>query len=232
MNKFLIKGLKISAGLHGFLLLILISSFIFNYFSSTKRGPSHVFQLEAGPKTSNVANKPAPVASVEIKKNTVKKAVQEKKISYNDFVKNQGVATKNPKPTTTSTTQSIAAPKIQTADIKKKFEEKFSETQLTSPGLSGAIDGLLEEYQAYVRSVIDSSWKQPEDFSGYNNETIVEFDVDKLGYLCNIRITKSSGCRIFDQSVEQAFQTAAFIRPTPNGKMLSGCRLTFAKKLR
>ncbi|OAI50649.1 hypothetical protein AYO37_00925 [Opitutia bacterium SCGC AG-212-L18] len=231
MNRFLTKGLKISAGLHGFFLLILISGFIFNYFSSTKRGPSHVFQLETVPKTSSVPSKATPVASVETKKNTVKKAVQEKKISYNDFVKNQGVATKNPKATTPST-QPITAPKIQTADIKKKFEEKLSETQLISPGLSGAMDSLLEEYQAYVRSVIDSSWKQPEDFSGYNNETIVEFDVDKLGYLCNIRITKSSGCRIFDQSVEQAFQTAAFIRPTPNGKMLSGCRLTFAKKLR
>lgn len=270
MDRCLKKGLKISAGMHGLCVLVLILVFVLDGLSSKRQAPSHVFQLEVGPNNKESISKEAVRGGVVVKaiaipeevkiskslpklvpkpsektKPVEKTAVvvqkaqevqkvqkdEEKKISYAEFVKTQSQPVA--KESKAAVAQTVTAPKIQMPDMKKRLEEKLSDKGgALGSVVSGTNGGILGEYQAYVRSIIDASWEQPRDFSGYNNATLIEFDVDKLGSVLNVRIVKSSGSQIFDESVQKAFGRVTSVMPTPDGKMLAGCRLTFAKKER
>lgn len=160
-------------------------------------------------------------------KPVVKKVTQETKMSYEDFVKAQG--TPVVKESKAVAVQAVTVPRIQTPDIKKNFEEKLSSIAALS-STTGESGGVVAEYQDYVRSMIDSSWEQPKDFSGYSNGALIEFDIDKFGRIYNVRVVKSSGSRIFDESVQHAFARVGGVKATPDGRSLAGCRLTFTKK--
>ena len=49
-------------------------------------------------------------------------------------------------------------------------------------------------------------------------EAKVTFDITASGSILNPRISKSSGDRVFDESVLEAFRRVKSIGPTPNGK--------------
>lgn len=179
------------------------------------------------PKAASPTPETPPKVSTIPKPVVVQKAKQEAKMSYEDFVKAQGKPIS--KEVKTVAVQAVAAPKIQTPDLKKNFEQRLSSIETLNSITEGS-GGVVAEYQDYVRSMIDSSWEQPKDFSGYNNGALFEFDIDKFGRIYNVRVVKSSGSRIFDESVQQAFVRVGEVKATPNGRALAGCRLTFTKK--
>lgn len=250
MDQFSKKGFQISVSLHALLFVVLILAFMLSHCSS-RRKSHHVFQLEQVPGKSGAmtaATKPttpapaipvvaatppvtkaAPVPKESIAKPIPQKVAQETKMSYQDFVKSQGKPVV--KESKVVAAQPVVTPKIQAPDIKKKFEQKLSSVEALNGGVGGIVgSGGMGDYQDYVRSVIDSGWRQPEDFSGYTNPALFEFDIDKLGRICNVRVLKSSGSNIFDESVRLAFTRANSLRPTPDGRTFAGCRLTFTKK--
>lgn len=179
------------------------------------------------PKTATPPPAMPPNISTIAKPVVAQKAKQETKMSYEDFVKTQGKPVVNESKAVA--VQAVTTPKIQAPDIKKNFEQKLSSIAALS-NVTGEGGGVVAEYQDYVRSMIDSSWEQPKDFSGYSNGALIEFDIDKFGRICNVRVVKSSGSRIFDESVQHAFTRVGRVKATPDGKALAGCRLTFTKK--
>lgn len=170
-------------------------------------------------KTNVIATKPIPP-----------KTSKDTKISYNDFIKSQGKPTS--KETKTAVAQTVTSPKIHAPDIKKNFEQKLSSIAIALTSTLKSNEEVAAGYQDYVRSLIDASWDQPNDFSGYNNGALIEFDIDKLGYIRNVKIVKSSGSRVFDESVRRAFEKVNSVGGSPDGKEIAGCRLTFTKKIK
>lgn len=252
MDNFSKKGFHISLFLHAFILVVLVVTFSLSHYSS-KQKSQHIFQLEQAPKNKSVSIAPVkstpsvaastsssvtktslppkvstPSPSSLSKLNTASKTpgkLTQPKMSYEEFVKTQ--AKPMLKETKAVTAQSIPTPKIKVSDIKTNFEQKLSSAQALNTGTSSSA---IVDYQAHLRSAIDFAWKQPEDFSGYTNGALFEFDVDKFGHIRNVRIIQTSGSRIFDESVQQAFTRAGSVKPTPDGRTFSGCRLTFTKK--
>lgn len=225
------RGLFISFILHAVLFLIICVAFLFNGDHHPKI-EKHVFQLQSAPEEKvrpllkEIAQSVAKVEPIKKQKLERKpevkpkdKIVQKNTISYEDFVKKQKVSKPNE---TKEVSKTINAPKIQTKDIKSSLEKKLL--------LSDAISvNELMEYESYLYALIDSAWEYPESFEGYKNGAIFVFDVDGMGQLVRVRISKTSGSQLFDESVSQALSKINRVKANPHGKTLT-FQLTFSKK--
>lgn len=229
------RGFFISAILHGIFFLVLCFSFLLGSCSHRKV-VKHVFQLQSAPqeeassllvKTSQLIakveskteQKSKIESKVKVETTPKEKIVSKNVMSYEEFVKKQG----RPKPSEVKASAKIVdTPKIQTKNVRNNLENKLS--SITTPNIKERMD-----YESYFYSLIDAAWEYPESFEGYKNGAIFEFDVDSAGRILIVRITKTSGSRLFDESVRKAFNKVGIAKPNAQGKTRT-FQLTFSKK--
>lgn len=225
------KGLYVSCILHAVLFLIIVFSFFLNHYRRPKIA-KHVFQLQGIPqeqvkaiviKTTESIAKVEPIEEKKLEHKVItkpkEKVIQKNTLSYEDFVKKHKVKKSNE---TKVVNKTVNAPKLQTKEIKNSLEKRLSLSDTVSVGE-------LMEYESYLYATIDEAWEYPESFEGYKNGAIFVFDVDKLGQLLRVRISKTSGSNIFDESVSRALNKLNRVKPNPHGKTLT-FQLTFSKK--
>lgn len=236
MNNTSRRGLIVSIILHSCFFLILCFSFLWSNFNK-KKVVRHTFQLQAIPQNienikivSKVENK----VIVETQKKVVKEnreenkldkaPIQKKTITYNDFVKNQNPNSKKQdnKKEEKLTTKTVDIPKIKTGGIENNLQRKLS-------SINTLTANELIEYETYLYAVIDAAWDCPKRFEGYKNSALFIFEVDVIGHITKVKIVKTSGSELFDESVAMAFKKVASVKPNPTGKTAE-FQLTFSKK--
>jgi colicin import membrane protein len=142
-------------------------------------------------------------------------------LSYEEFLKQHGPPkTRKPRP---AAQKPVTVPRIDT-----KFSVNLQESVIDLDALSaltGAEQSALDRYISRLKEALRRNWNKP---SGVASTTSceVEFNVGSNGRLTNVRITRSSGNREFDQSVQAAFSQLGSAGATPNGKA-QDLRLTF-----
>ncbi len=146
----------------------------------------------------------------EPKKAEPKKVEQPKQVSYEDFKKSH----KLPQPKqATQSTRPIPTPKLNTSDIVRDLVKGGQGgTALTRPE-----QDLLASYIAQLIRALQLAHEKPPGL-GDQLEAQVTFNIAANGDISNVRITRSSGDRDFDQSALDAFRRVRSIGPTPNRK--------------
>ncbi len=145
----------------------------------------------------------------EPKKTEVKKADPPKQVSYDQFVKQHG----KPEPKVAKSSAPIRAPQLNTKDIVRDLVKGGQGgTALTRPE-----QDMLANYIAQLIRALQLAHEKPPGLSD-QLEAQVTFSIAANGDISNVRITRSSGDRDFDQSALDAFRRARSIGPTPNRK--------------
>jgi protein TonB len=143
------------------------------------------------------------------------------KLSYEQFLEQQGPPkTRQPLPTNP---KPVTVPRIDT-----KFSANLQESVIdfqALEALSGAEQSALDRYISRLREALRRNWEKPSGVAS-SISAEVEFNVSSNGRLTNVRITRSSGNRTFDQSVREAFDRLGSAGATPNGKPQE-LRITF-----
>lgn len=233
MNNTSRRGLIFSIILHSGFFLLICFSFLWSNVSK-KKVVRHTFELQAVP--LNLENKKI-VSKVENKAviETQKKVNTEKKeeikiakapndkntISYKDFIKEQKPSKKEIKEVK-SISKTIEIPKIKTGKVENNLGRKLASIKTFTASE-------LIEYESYLYSIIDAAWSCPKNFEGYKNSALFVFEVDMMGHIIKVKLVKTSGSEIFDESVTQAFKKIATVKPNPTGKS-SEFQLMFSKK--
>lgn len=142
-------------------------------------------------------------------------------LSYEQFLQQHGPPkTRQPLPTNP---KPVAVPRIDT-----KFSANLQESVINLQALealTGAEQSALDRYIARLREALRRNWEKPSGV-GSSISAEVEFNVSSNGRLTNVRITRSSGNRTFDQTVREAFERLGSAGATPNGKPQE-LRITF-----
>lgn len=134
-----------------------------------------------------------------------------KKVSYEDFIKNNPDKRKpknKPRPTRKSNVKvdkitSTATNTSNIANIKIKG------------GTSAAVRNQLAAYTQYINSMAKRNWVAPQGVQE-GLATTIEFHVSKRGVVSKVRVLKSSGDVAFDKSVVAAFTSISLV-PPPDG---------------
>ena len=134
-----------------------------------------------------------------------------KKVSYEDFIKNNPDKRKpknKPRPTRKSNVKvdkitSTATNTSSIANIKIKG------------GTSAAVRNQLAAYTQYINSMAKRNWVAPQGVQE-GLATTIEFHVSKRGVVSKVRVLKSSGDVAFDKSVVAAFTSISLV-PPPDG---------------
>jgi TonB family protein len=82
---------------------------------------------------------------------------------------------------------------------------------LTLALLLAAVPDDFRAYLDQVRKRVESSWKYPPNSD--NLQATVRFNVDRAGRVSELKVTKSSGQKTFDESILDAVQTATPFPP-------------------
>lgn len=232
MNNATRRALILSIILHAFLFVIIFFFYLPNV-NSQKKIVQRTFQLQSIPKdfekkklVSKIENKNTKENKKEQnKENTIQKpSITKNTISYDDFIKTQKPNNKKvTKKEVKFVSKPIEAPKIKTHDnIESNLQKKLL-------SLSSISAEELLEYESYLYAIIDSAWECPKSFDGYKNSALFVFEVDISGRIMKVKVMKSSGSEIFDESVTQAFKRITTVKPNPTGKRTE-FQLTFSKK--
>lgn len=147
------------------------------------------------------APKPAPKPKVS------KPKPAPKKMSYEQFVKEQG----KPKP---RKKKAKKPQDIDTQAITNELKVVLSSSNSASAPLSNNDLAAIQAYNRRLRTKIDAVWKKPTT-SG-DLYTTVQFRLNSLGSIYEVKIVKSSGNELFDASILQAFKKVANAGPPPN----------------
>lgn len=227
------RGIIFSIILHATFFLLICFSFLSRSLFE-KKVVKHTFKLQIIPQNlenKKIVSKADNNVIIEEKKKTnneIKKEINVKKIpvekntiSYNDFIKNKKPIVKKEKEVKL-TSKPVEIPKIKATKIETNLQKKLSSINTLS-----AND--LIEYESYLYSMIDSAWECPKSFQDYKNSALFVFEVDKVGRIIKVRVSQSSGSRVFDESVAQAFKKIVSVKPNPTGKSTE-FQLTFSKK--
>ena len=222
------KGLFASIFVHGVLFTALIIP-LYIGSCSHKESKKHVFKLEPGPQSiaQNQKTQTQPIAQAKPKPPEPKPAPTQKPpkpevvaMSYQDFIKTQGKP-KVAQPKKEAVVP-VVAPKIKTQNVRESLESSLSAIQSLNVEEISA-------YEALIRSRLDAFWEEPASFLGYTNSAVVDFDVDTKGAIVAVRIAKSSGSPVFDDSIKKAFGRVGMLGSPPN-KRTNTFEMSFSKK--
>ena len=134
-----------------------------------------------------------------------------KKVSAADFFKNRKPPTaKTPK-------QKPAKPDLSPVKATQNLANASAAAQSFSNAPSSAEMG---SYESEVIALLRRHWVPPEACAGMDLAVAVSFTINANGKAVNFKIIKSSGERVFDESVERVLKTLAFRSP-PRGKPVS-----------
>lgn len=131
----------------------------------------------------------------------------QKKMSYEQFVKEQG----KPKPQKKKTK---APQPIDTQSITNELKVVLSSSKSTAAPLSNNDLAAIQAYNRRLHTKIDAVWKKPAT-SGDLNAT-VQFSLSSEGNIYDVTIVKSSGNALFDASILDAFRAVGNAGPPPN----------------
>lgn len=116
------------------------------------------------------------------------------------------------------------------SDLKKRLEQKMAQVKTESPrstdikGSPGVATSTVARvpfswYQSYISAKMHNLWKQPAKAAvGKDKATaLISFRVYRDGHIESIRLQRSSGSKVMDESVLQAVRTADPLDPPPTG---------------
>lgn len=148
------------------------------------------------------------------------------RMSYKDFIKQQGPPKEKPKKAPPHQPGS-PPPKIDTTSITKQLQSLIVGSS-SSSSYNDASQGEQEILLSYIQSLkisIDTAWEKPDDLTGDRLTAIVEFTIFRDGSLSKIHLVQTSGNKRFDDSVLLAFRKAKTSPPPQNESYTF--RLTF-----
>ncbi|PWU06290.1 MAG: hypothetical protein C5B43_02030 [Verrucomicrobia bacterium] len=234
MNTASRRGLIFSIILHCVVILAWGAFYLFKTHSNRKI-VKHTFKLQTIPRdleksklVAKLENKVVPEKIIKPKnENPIKekinpepKTVKPKKttISYKEFESKQKPVKKKEVKTVA---QIIEIPKLN-KKIENELERKLLSIQDIKP------DDLID-YENYLYGMVDGAWDCPKKFEGYKNGACFVFEVDVSGRIVKVKMLQTSGSKLFDDSIQEAFRKIAKVRPNPLGKTAE-FQLTFTKK--
>ena len=103
-------------------------------------------------------------------------------------------------------------------DVPKLVIPRSPSATSPSPQLSRQQISALADYSSRLRSRIDAAWVKPTQLAGVRLLAEVVFDVSSSGRITNVRLSRGSGNKAFDQSILTAFRNASSAGPTPTGQ--------------
>jgi protein TonB len=142
-------------------------------------------------------------------------------ISYEDYVRQHGPP--RTQPARTQPPRPVTVPRINTT-----FTANIRETVINLDRLGELTDAeqsALDRWISRLKEALRRSWDKPTALAE-SLATVVEFDVASNGRFSNVRVTRGSGNRQFDDSVVGAFNRLGSAGATPDGR-LQQLRLTF-----
>lgn len=141
-------------------------------------------------------------------------------VSFSDFQKKHG-STSNSKQTkkTSGSSKPVNVPKIDVSGItgdlsRMRISGGGGGTGGAGPGGVSATD--FDRWKSAVYLRIDAVWERPET-AVEGIEARVAFEVTANGTITKIRVEKSSGNSVFDQSILQALRMVGRVQPPPGG---------------
>jgi colicin import membrane protein len=66
----------------------------------------------------------------------------------------------------------------------------------------------MMQYYMDVRNAVETSWRKPEFLSKKDLQTLVTIKIRKDGRIIDINVDKSSGNRVYDESIMRALRAA------------------------
>jgi colicin import membrane protein len=139
---------------------------------------------------------------------------QPEKMSYEQFVREQG-APKVQKPREV-TPKPIKVPKINASQIVNNLRDLMVDTDQLNQMSQSEINA-LDAYFAWLKQALKGAWAKPSGLSD-RLQCVVEFDISSSGILSGVRIVTGSGNGDFDQSVLATFKAVRNFGPTPDGR--------------
>lgn len=204
-----------SAMLH---VLFLTALALGGFWDLLRRPPEpHVFTLV---KTETRSIEPTETRVHQVVPMPVKKDPPKEKpvdrVSFEDFMATHGEP-KIARPRTRHTLQ-VEYEEIDIEQIESNLAIIFAENdpEVQQVGIKEGDDILLLGYIDRLRTGINSAWEKPPSLQGKLFRATVRFFVNSRGKIEDVRITKSSGNKIFDKSVIDAFVRFVSIGPPPN----------------
>jgi colicin import membrane protein len=142
---------------------------------------------------------------------------RQSKMSYKDYIKKHPP----PKPSTGAPVQRTAnVPRIDQQGIAGGVHGGSTANTRGGGGGKALTREEQSELNTYISFLLNALKEAHEPPPGVSDlmEAKVTFDITASGAILNPRISKSSGDRVFDESVIEAFRRVKSIGPTPNGK--------------
>jgi len=103
------------------------------------------------------------------------------------------------------------------AEVKRNIREGLSgSTSVEMPGPGGG-GPAYANYKQVLASIYYQAWQEPDDSSAEAATAVAAVVVARDGSVISAHITKSSGDRAVDRSVEATLQRVRFIAPFPEG---------------
>lgn len=130
-----------------------------------------------------------------------------KKMSYAQFIKEQG----KPKPQKKKT--STVKP-IDTRAIADELKVVLSSSTAKNAAPTDQDLAAIQAYNKRLRSRIDAVWKKPTTSSDLG--ATVQFSLNSKGDIYGVKIVKSSGNELFDTSILEAFKAVGNAGLPPN----------------
>lgn len=240
MNAASRRGLVFSIILHLGVLLAFGFFYLFKTHTN-KKIVKHTFKLQTIPRdlekiklVAKVENKIVPEKIIKPKnENQIKEKVPVKEkikeepktviskkttISYKEFESKQ-------KPVKKKEVKTVAQI-VEIPKLNKKIENELEKKLLSIKDISPSD---LIDYENYLYGMVDAAWDCPKKFEGYKNGACFVFEVDVSGRIVKVKMLQTSGSKLFDDSIQEAFQKIVKVRPNPLGKATE-FQLTFSKK--
>ncbi|HKB90572.1 MAG TPA: cell envelope integrity protein TolA [Opitutaceae bacterium] len=142
-------------------------------------------------------------------------ALKDKRLSYDEFVREQAAKNGGKAPAPTAT-RSGKAPRIDSDGLVRGLSNGTGQGA-GGKALTAAQQTLFDAYASRLRQALRDAHRMPPGLSDLL-QCRVQFAISANGGLSNIRIVKSSGNSEFDQSAIAAFAAVGSIGPTPDGK--------------
>ena len=136
-----------------------------------------------------------------------------KRVSAEDFFKNR-------KPLKTTKKPQPKPKKPVFSPVKTTQNLSIEDSRASSAQVSASDAGQMSSYESEVYALLRRHWVLPEECAGMDLSVAVSFTINSNGRVSNFRILKSSGERVFDNSVEKVLKAVVFRSP-PRGKPVS-----------
>jgi len=133
--------------------------------------------------------------------------------SYEEFIRLHGrPEPRAPRPTPTP--RSVDVPEIRVDHSELNQILTASQSDLVA-SMSQSEQRAILSYGQALSARLDAAWIRPPSLSGQNLATSVSFRVTRSGELVDVRIVRSSGQSMFDDSVREVFRTVGRADPPP-----------------